>query len=248
MNQDAEVIWSKLAPASDDLGVCCDGDGPRIGPIRLIKRTERGFEPRWAGELDFIIGKALNQRVEFASKMRGLMAISDALNRGDISHAMLVTQFLWLPALPDKQAFNRAIQADSLAKAGFSAGQPRDGQGRWSNSGGSDNETAVSGSTEVPSLPVTRVSTANVICTNCHAVVPIPPPVWLGPFDDLIFGPQHSRPNDGVSDDAHHAYEECHAMCLDQYGKGTLPGQGSNMPSRFRQCMRSCMEPKGYSY
>jgi hypothetical protein len=248
MNKRGEIIWSRLAPATDKFGVSCDENGPRIGPIHLLKRTERDFEPRWVGELDFVLSAAMNRPVHFASKMGALKAAADALEKGDLARAMLVTQFMWLPSLPDEGALQRAVEADSLTKAGFNPDQSRDGHGRWSNSDASGGETSASEPTNTSHLPVGFTPATDVICTNCHAVVPIPPPVWQGPFDDLIFGPQYSRPNDGVSEEAHRAYEECHAMCLEQYLDGTLPGEGSDRSSRFRQCMRSCMEPQGHNY
>ena len=247
MNTSEKIIWSRLAPETDEFGLSCDEEGPRIGPVRLLKRTDRGFEPRWVGELDFVLSAAMQRPVQFADKMRGLRAVANALENGDLARAMLVTQFMWLPSLPDEEAFQRAVEADSLAKAGFNPDQARDSRGQWSDSGASGDETPTPEPAEGSRLPVGFTQAADVICTNCHAVVPIPPPVWQGPFDDLLFGPQYSRPNDGVSEEAHRAYEECHAMCLQQYADSKLPW-GSDAPTHFRRCMRSCMEPQGHNY
>jgi hypothetical protein len=216
MNRNEEIIWSRLAAATDEFAVGCDENGPRIGPIRLLKRTEQGFEPRWVGELDFVLSAAMNRPVQFAQKMGSLKAVANALEEGDLARAMLITQFMWLPSLPDEEAVRRAVEADSPAKGGFNADQARDSRGRWSDSGASDGATPAPGPTEASRLPAGFTPASDVICTNFHAVVPIPPPVWQGPFDDLIFGPQYSRPNDGVSDEYHRAQEGCHAMCVQQ--------------------------------
>jgi hypothetical protein len=126
--------------SADKFGVSCGENGPRIGPIHLLKRTERGFEPRWVGELDFVLSAAMNRPVHFTSKMGGLKAAADALEKGDLARAMLVTQFMWLPSLPDEDALRRAVDADSLAKSGFNPDQPRDEDGRWSSGGTSDRQ------------------------------------------------------------------------------------------------------------
>lgn len=47
-----------LAPAAASDGVSCDENGPRIGPVRLLRRTIFGFEPRPFAELDFIFTKS----------------------------------------------------------------------------------------------------------------------------------------------------------------------------------------------
>jgi hypothetical protein len=62
MIRNAEIIWSRLSSPTDEFGVGCDENGPRIGPICLLKRTEQGFEPRWVGELDFILSAAMNRQ------------------------------------------------------------------------------------------------------------------------------------------------------------------------------------------
>lgn len=144
MNKNEEIVWSRLASATDEFGVSCDENGPRIGPIRLLKRTEQGFEPRWVGELDFVLSAALNCPVQFANKIGGLTAVAHALEKGDMARAMLITQFMWLPSLPNEEALQRAVKADSLAKAGFNPDQPRDEDGRWGD-GGTANRQELSG-------------------------------------------------------------------------------------------------------
>jgi hypothetical protein len=72
--------------------------------------------------------------------MSALRAVSNALDKGDLARAMLITQFMWLPFLPDDEAVQRAVKADSLVKAGFNSDQPRDEDGRWSNGGAANGQ------------------------------------------------------------------------------------------------------------
>jgi hypothetical protein len=130
-----EIQWSRLERSGDLLDVTCDEDGPAIGPVRLLRRTPFGLEPRATTELEFILGTALGWSIHLAAKTQGLRTVANALQKGDLAHAMLVTQFLWLPSLPDKSAFERAVRADSLAKGGFSSSESRDDHGRWTDDG-----------------------------------------------------------------------------------------------------------------
>ncbi len=88
------IVWSRLDPPGTLFGVSCDEDGPSIGPIRLLRRTEVGLEPRPAEELDFIFKRALDCSPEFTKSIRGLRSVAKALQEGNLAHAMIVTQFM----------------------------------------------------------------------------------------------------------------------------------------------------------
>jgi hypothetical protein len=130
-----EVNWNRLSSPGDRFGITCDSDGPSIGPVKLLLRNNGILEPRPIEELDCIMSQALGHKVSFLEGMRGLSAIAKAIDRGELAHAMIVTQFMHLPSLPDEEAFERAVKAESLAKAGYNEDQARDGNGRWSVGG-----------------------------------------------------------------------------------------------------------------
>lgn len=126
-----QIQWSRVEPSEHPLEVSCDTTGPSIGPIRLLKQTSRGFEPRDMKELDFILGRALGYRTDIARRERALQSAASAISKGDLAHAILITQFMELPSLPANAAFDRAVEAEALAKGGFDPDQERDAHGRW---------------------------------------------------------------------------------------------------------------------
>src|SRR5208337_3755840 len=88
----------RLAPSSTSEGVSCDEDGPRVGPVRLLRRTWFGFEPRPQAELEFVLGEAYGAPVKLAGRMAELEAIAKALDAGNLATAMIVTLHMRLPA------------------------------------------------------------------------------------------------------------------------------------------------------
>jgi hypothetical protein len=117
-----------LAPAKACDGVSCDESGPSIGPVRLLRRTMFGFEPRPQAELDFVFTKTFGAPLDWRSRMPGLLAIAHALDENNLALAMIGTLHLRLPVLNEKQTA-RAKSAEKLLKAGFNPLEPRDEAG-----------------------------------------------------------------------------------------------------------------------
>jgi hypothetical protein len=238
MNKREEVIWSRLAPATDKFGVSCDENGPRIGPVQLLKRTERGFEPRWVGEVDFVLSAAMNRPVHFASKMGGLKAAADALEKGDLARAMLVTQFMWLPSLPDEGALQRAVEADSLTKAGFNPDQPRDDGGRWTDGGAADRQE-LSGI-----IPVQDIIFPDTFIPWLEQVRPADPLTSTPPFPGEIVPPAVAVPrtlDNPFSRDrgCRQEWEDAKSYCKDLADRGKLgEGDYKEHGKYYEQCVR----------
>jgi hypothetical protein len=249
-----QVRWSRLAQPGDPLAVSCDIDGPSIGPVRLLKRSADGLEPRSAAELDFILGKALGYPAEFSDRIIGLKSIVSALEKGDLARAMLVTQFMWLPSLPDDNAVDRAIKADALAKAGFNPSEPRDDRGRWSVSGSSAHDSSGPARGSDPNfIPVQEVITTPVM-PWLEQILPVRPLPSLPPFPGEVMPPpaveapsgavpqalprtlENPYPEDpGCSQEWKNATEYCRELAMSgQLGTGNYSEHGKY----FAQCVR----------
>ncbi len=90
-----------LNSASDPLGVSCGEDGPRIGPVALLRKTALGFVPRPAAELDFVFS-AIDYPIRFERKTSSLQAIATALNEQDDARAWFTMTYMRLPRLPGR--------------------------------------------------------------------------------------------------------------------------------------------------
>ena len=88
-----------LAPPGHSFGVSCGADGPSLGPIRLLEKTDQGFAPRPEAELDAILGTIYGRPFSSARLMPGLAAAARALNQGQMARAMFSTQHLRLSSL-----------------------------------------------------------------------------------------------------------------------------------------------------
>ena len=106
----------RLDPPGDRNGVSCGENGPSIGPVRLLKRAQVGFVPRPVAELDAIFGSAFGHQIDCRELLPGLQSVARALNVGDLTRAMIATQFMRLPRLSDAEA-DRAAAAEELLKA-----------------------------------------------------------------------------------------------------------------------------------
>jgi len=124
-----------LAPAGTSTGVSCDENGPSLGPVRLLRRTMFGFEPRPQAELDFVFAKTFGAPIDWRGRMPDLLEIARALDEKNLALAMIMTLHLRLPNLNEEQAC-RAKNAEALLKAGFNPDEPRDERGRWTSGGG----------------------------------------------------------------------------------------------------------------
>jgi len=245
--QHLEIQWSRLGQADDFLEVSCDEDGPAIGPVRLLKRTSLGLEPRPTAELECILGAALEHPIEFAAKVQGLQAAANALETGDLARAMLITQFLWLPSLPDENAFHRAVKADSLAKAGFNPGQPRDDHGRWADEEASEGSSTAAANSNI--VPVQDLVLPNSLIPWLEGIRPLRPLAPTPPYPGEILPPAVGTPGIAVPRTLDNPYpedrgcaeewENAKKYCreLDDQGKLGV-GDYRNHGKIFGQCVR----------
>jgi hypothetical protein len=120
----------KLSLPQDRRCVSCDEFGPKVGSVRLMKRTldEYGDEvwaPRDAEILNALLAAHYRCPIDLTGKIEGLHAVARALNKGDVTHACFVTIFLQFPDLPpfDDEAADRydellaSLQWSGLLKA-----------------------------------------------------------------------------------------------------------------------------------
>lgn len=113
---DRGIAEYHLEPSGHPRGVSCDTYGPALGPIRLLAKTDNGFEPRSAEELCGVLEWTFGQPFDCTNLSRGLRVVANALNEGDIARAMMATLFLRLPALSAEEGV-RADQAVTMLKA-----------------------------------------------------------------------------------------------------------------------------------
>jgi len=94
----------RLSPPGSGRGVSCDANGAFFGTIPLLKRSnvhgKDQWEPRDCGELSKQIGSQFGLPIDIASKARGIKAISNALNAGDVARAQIATVLLGIPDPP----------------------------------------------------------------------------------------------------------------------------------------------------
>lgn len=116
-----------------EAGLSCDADGVSLGGIQLLRRTDAGFAPRTALEIDVLTKAAYGAAFDTRQLTSGLAVASRALNAGDLGRAMIATLHLRLPAL-DADGVAR-LGAVNAALAKYSPDQPRDWHGRWTAEG-----------------------------------------------------------------------------------------------------------------
>jgi len=105
-----------LNPPGHERGPSCDREGPALGPIRLLRKTEMGFEARPAEELEPLLTRIFARPIDCSGLLPGLSAVARALNEGDLARAVITTTHLRLPTLGEEEA-RRAGEAATLAKA-----------------------------------------------------------------------------------------------------------------------------------
>ncbi|WP_020173403.1 hypothetical protein [Methyloferula stellata] len=120
----------KLSPPRNGGSVSCDELGPKVGNVRLMKRTldEYGDEvwaPRDLDTLNALLTAHYQCPIDLTGKIEGLHAVARTLNKGDVTHACFVTIFLQFPDQPpfDDEAEDRygellaSLQWSGLLKA-----------------------------------------------------------------------------------------------------------------------------------
>ncbi len=104
----------RLADNPDARGLSCDENGVHLGGVPLLRRTDTGFEPRPAYEVEALIAKAYGGGEDGARLSSGLRCVADCLNKGELARAMIAAVFLRLPDL-DQDGAERIAKVDALA-------------------------------------------------------------------------------------------------------------------------------------
>ncbi len=125
-----QIAKFKLLPSRDHGSVSCDEMGPKVGNVRLMKRTLDAYgnevwAPRDSDILNALLTAHYRCPIDLTGKIEGLHAVARALNKGDVTHACFVTIFLQFPGLPpfDDEAEDRydellkSLQWSGLLKA-----------------------------------------------------------------------------------------------------------------------------------
>ena len=123
----------RLARGPDKAGLRCDADGVSLAGIQLLRKTDGGFTPRQALEIDVLTKAGYGAAFDTDKLVRGLSVASQALNDGNLGRAMIATLHLRLPELDAAGAARLAAVDEVLAK--YSPDQPRDWHGRWTSGG-----------------------------------------------------------------------------------------------------------------
>ncbi|MDG3441728.1 hypothetical protein [Nitrospirillum amazonense] len=124
----------RLSNGPGGLGVSCTAEGLALAGVPLLAKGPGGFQARPAAEVAVLLKRAYAGAEPGTAVLPGLTKIADALNRGDLTQAMIRAVHLRLPELDWDAAVRLARANDNLAK--YRPGQPRDEDGRWTVGGG----------------------------------------------------------------------------------------------------------------
>ncbi|HUO92003.1 MAG TPA: DUF2380 domain-containing protein, partial [Rhizomicrobium sp.] len=127
----------RLSPPGRGRGLSCEANGAILNSVAFLKCSGEQWEPRDCGDLSNELSIAFGLPIDVSSKMRGLKAISNALNEGDIARAQIAAVLLSIPEPPalEKNArskdktikFIRDLPWSGLIKADWDA----DEHPRW---------------------------------------------------------------------------------------------------------------------
>jgi hypothetical protein len=124
----------RLTNEPGGLGLSCTSEGLSFAGVPLLRKTELGFAPRRAEEIESLFRAMRSDDVDPAALSRSLDVIARALNRGDLAYAMTAAVLTRLPELDWEAAARLAKAEEQLAK--YDADQPRDWHGRWTDGNG----------------------------------------------------------------------------------------------------------------
>ncbi|TWB37867.1 hypothetical protein [Nitrospirillum viridazoti] len=124
----------RLSNGPGGLGVSCTVEGSALAGVPLLAKGPGGFQARPAAEVAVLLKRAYVGAEPGAAIPPGLTKIAAALNRGDLAQAMIRAVHLRLPELDWDAAVRLARANDNLAK--YSPDQPRDEDGRFTDSSG----------------------------------------------------------------------------------------------------------------
>ncbi|MEA1672236.1 hypothetical protein [Nitrospirillum sp. BR 11163] len=126
----------RLSNGPGGLGVSCTAEGLTLAGVPLLAKGTGGFQPRPAAEVEKLLKRAYAGAELNTAMLQRLAKIADALNRGDLAQAMIRAVHLRLPDLDWDGAVRLAQANDNLAK--YSPDQPRDEDGRWTDTNARD--------------------------------------------------------------------------------------------------------------
>ena len=143
MSQNPYDLMTKLAPpGGDGYGIYGDEDGLYLGPrVPLVTRQIDAtgvarFTVRPQHELSALLNAAYEVEVDLSRCMSILQAVANALEKGQMSRAMISAAHLRLPPLCDDAAVARLLTAERMLKYNFNPDEPRDWHGRWTYASG----------------------------------------------------------------------------------------------------------------
>ena len=147
MWQDPFETMMKLAPpGGDGYGLYGDEDGLYLGPgVPLVARQVDAdgvarLVVRPQEEIAMLLNTAYEVEVDLSRRMSILQAVANALEKGEMSRAMISAAHLRIPPLWDDAAVARLRVVERLLKQNFNPDEPRDWHGRWTNGpGGAEN-------------------------------------------------------------------------------------------------------------
>lgn len=134
-------FWRLAKRGGESLGPSCGEDGLFLGGTALIERQNDGrYAVRPQDELERLLGRAYEAKIDVDELMPGLAAIAKALSKGDLCLARIAAVHLRLPDVPDLVGRLGMEAEDLLIKLGLPATplirgdwdpeeHPRDGDG-----------------------------------------------------------------------------------------------------------------------
>ncbi len=109
-------------------GVECDADGLRVAGAQLLESVGvssavRNWRPLAQPEIDRILGRAYDARICASDMRRGLAAVAEALNKGELARAQIAALLLRLPdpVLSKLDPDARAEELACLSESGLLA-------------------------------------------------------------------------------------------------------------------------------
>ena len=125
----------RLTSEPAEPGLCCRKDGLTLAGVPLLQKSDRGFEPRPQPELQSLLDAAYgpDAGADADNYLPGLRTVSNALDHGDLSLAIIASLLLKLPDV-DRDGVERLANAEAMLKANFNPLEPRR-RGRWTTGG-----------------------------------------------------------------------------------------------------------------
>lgn len=122
----------RLTNGPGGLGPSCTEAGLSLAGVPLLKKSDTGFVPRSATEIDALVEAAYSGGIAAADLLPGIALVARTLNRGEIAHAMTAAVLMRLPELDWNSAARLAHAEDRIRK--YSPDELRDSRGRWTTS------------------------------------------------------------------------------------------------------------------